>query len=498
MKAIINGKIILKNEIVENKILLFDKKIKGILDEIPDECKEDIYIIDAEGKYVSPGLIDIHIHGNIGYDFMYADMWNISDMNESISATGVTGYLATTMTMEKDLIYTALDNLKVHIKRDPICGAKMLGVHLEGPFLNERYAGAQDPNFILKPSSDFIKEYEDIIKIITYAPEQDEGFEFTKYIKENTDIVLSMGHTNATYEEACEAIKYGAQNATHLFNAMTGFNHRDPGVVGASIFNNVKCELIADNIHVNKDIYQFLLKNKQMEDIILVTDAMEATGLTDGVYSIGGHSVNVKDGCARLVSNGALAGSTSKLNQSVKNFYDNTSLELHEAIQLASLNPAISLGMDNRKGSLEVGKDSDIAIFDEDLSCFMTIVEGIVVYEKILTIAEIKEKLKELPNKKVRSMNGSSIGINFGSYRGNYEDMYIEIASNNEETITRDELIEVLDKALCQGSMHGYKGGDFSIEDETKVALAEYGLSTGFYIQDIIDNGDYIIIKHMR
>lgn len=403
MKAIINGKIILPNEIIENKILMFNEKIVGIFDKIPEDLKDNIEIIDVKNKYVSPGLIDLHIHGNAGHDFMNSDVFEIGDIEDSIITNGVTGYLATTMTMSKDEIYKALNILKRYIKNDSFYKVRMLGIHLEGPFLNQRYKGAQDAKYIIPPSYEFIKDYEDVIKIITYAPEKDENLEFTKYISQNTDIVLSMGHTNATYDEACSAVENGAKHVTHLFNAMTGLNHRDPGVVGASVLNGVKCELIADNIHVHKDLYELLVKTKNLEDILLITDAMEATNMPNGMYSIGGQPVKVENNCARLVSNDALAGSTLNLNKAVKNFYDNTSLKLEEVIQLASLNPAKALKIDKTKGSLEIGKDSDIAIFDENMECFMTIVEGKIKYEKGL----VKMNKSELLEILTKSMNCS-------------------------------------------------------------------------------------------
>lgn len=496
-KAIINGKIILPNEIVENKILLFDSKIIGIFDELPQNDGKDIQVINAKGKYVSPGLIDIHIHGNIGYDFMDVDLFEIEEIEKSIASKGVTGYLATTMTMNKEKIYNALDKIKKNMKLNIHRGAKPLGVHLEGPFLNEKYKGAQDSKFIIPSSYDFIKEYEDIIKVITYAPENDKDLEFTKYISQNTNIILSMGHTNATYLEALEAINNGVKHATHLFNAMTGLNHRDPGVVGASLLSdNVKCELIADNIHVNKDLYELLVKSKGIENIILVTDSMEASNMCDGVYSIGGHPVKVENGSARLVSNGVLAGSVLNLNTAIKNFYDNTSLKLNEVIRLSSLNPAKSLHIDDIKGSLEIGKDADIAIFDENMECFMTIVEGEIKYEKLFNILDIKNKLSSLPNKIVKTMNGRTLSNEYGSYRGNYSNLYIEINSNDKPSVTSYELIELLNKSLKCGVMHGYKGGEFDIKEDTLVVLATYGESTGYYIKDIYIDGDYIIIEH--
>lgn len=498
MKAIINGKIILPDEIVENKILLFSKKIIGFYENIPKEYK-DVEIIDAKGKYVSPGLIDIHIHGNVGYDFMNTSLFENSNIEKSIASNGVTGYLMTTMTMSQEKIHSALKSARVNIKNKnkEIIGAKPLGVHLEGPFLNEVYKGAQDSNFIISPSCDFIEDYKDIIKVITYAPEKDVNLEFAKYISNNTDIVLSMGHTNATYDEALNAFNAGVKHATHLFNAMTGLNHRDPGVVGACLLNDgFKCELIADTIHIHKDLFNLIVKSKKLEDIILVTDAMEAANMSDGLYSIGGHPVAVENNSARLVSNGALAGSVLSLNNAIRNFYENTSLDLNEVIKLASLNPAKSLNIDNIKGSLEIGKDADIVIFDKNIECYKTFVEGKLVYEKSLRIKDIKEKLLSLPDMIVKTSGNQTLCNEYGSYRGRYSDLYVGLNLENESPITSHELVNLLDKAISSKVMYGYRGGESSITENTVVAISNYGEAKGFYIKDIYQKGECIIIEH--
>ncbi|MGL5757024.1 MAG: N-acetylglucosamine-6-phosphate deacetylase [Paraclostridium sp.] len=375
MKAIINGKILLRNEILENKVLVFDKKIIDITDQAPKDCE----IIDASGKLVSPGLIDIHIHGNMGKDTMEGSDEAIDIISKSISRHGVTSYLPTTMTMDELSIEEALNSIKRGMSRE-IDGAKVLGAHLEGPFINKIYKGAQNGNYIVNPSYEFVKKYEDVIKVITYAPEEDIDFKFTKDIKENTNIVLSIGHSAATFIQARDAIRLGASNITHTFNGMTGLNHRDPGVVGVALTTDAYCEFICDTIHITKDLFQFILDSKGKEKIILITDSMEAGGLENGTYSLGGQAVIVKDGAARLES-GSLAGSVSSLNSMVKNFYENTNLNINEAVHLASLNPAKSLGIDNKKGSLDIGKDADIAIFDNDLNCTMSISNGEIIFK---------------------------------------------------------------------------------------------------------------------
>lgn len=375
MKAIINGKIILRNEVLENKVIVFDEKIIDITDEVPKNCE----VIDVNGKLVAPGLIDIHIHGNMGKDTMEGSDEAIDTISKSIARHGVTSYLPTTMTMDESSIEKALNSVKKGMNRK-IDGAKVLGAHLEGPFINKIYKGAQNGNYIVNPSYEFVKKYEDVIKVITYAPEEDIDFKFTKDIKENTNIVLSIGHSAATFIQARDAIRLGTSNITHTFNGMTGLNHRDPGVVGAALTTDVYCEFICDTIHITKDLFQFILDSKGKDKVVLITDSMEAGGLENGTYSLGGQAVIVKDGAARLES-GSLAGSVSSLNSMVKNFYENTNLKINEAIHLASLNPAKSLGIDNKKGSLDIGKDADIAIFDNDLNCNMTISNGEIIFK---------------------------------------------------------------------------------------------------------------------
>lgn len=375
MKAIINGKILLRNEILEGKNIIFDDKIINITDEIPKDCE----IIDANNNFVSPGLIDIHIHGNMGKDTMEGTDEAIDTISKSIARHGVTSYLPTTMTMDEESIIKALESIKRGMNRN-IKGAKVIGAHLEGPFINKIYKGAQNGSYIVNPSYELVKKYEDVIKVITYAPEEDKNLEFTKDIKRNTNIVLSIGHSAATFIEARDAIRLGASNITHTFNGMTGLNHRDPGVVGAALTTDTYCEFICDTIHITKDLFQFILDSKTKDKVVLITDSMEAGGLEDGTYSLGGQAVIVKDGAARLES-GSLAGSVSSLNSMVRNFYKNTNLKLNEAVHLASLNPARSIGIDEYKGSLDIGKDADIAIFDENLNCKMTISNGEIIFK---------------------------------------------------------------------------------------------------------------------
>ena len=377
MKAIVNGKILTKDEVIENKILLFDEKIIGFVDEV----NEDMEIIDGKNLYISPGLIDLHIHGSANYDTMDNINTAVEIIGKSIIKNGVTSFLPTTMTMSQKDIYNALDNIKQYINKK-YSGAEVLGAHLEGPFINNNYKGAQSNKYIQEPSFCFIKDYIDIIKIISYSPETDKNLSFTKEIKEKTNIVLSIAHSNATYDECKLAIDNGVSNITHLFNAMTPLNHREMGVVGAALTTDVYCEIICDNIHINPSLYQFVLNNKGKDKVILITDSMRAGCMPDGKYDLGGQEVFVKDNVARLAS-GNLAGSVLTLNKAVYNFLKNTNLSINEAINLASLNPAKSINMDSTKGSLEVGKDADIALFDDEMNCYMSISHGEIVFDNL-------------------------------------------------------------------------------------------------------------------
>lgn len=376
MKAIVNGKIIMKDEIITNKSLLFDKKIINICKEVPKECE----IIDAKGKFISPGLIDIHVHGSCNADTMDKSVEAIDTISKGICRNGVTSFLPTTMTMSKDDIYEALKIIRKCMNKKN-AGAKVIGAHMEGPFINVIYKGAQNDKYILKPNFEMLKDYTDVIKIISYSPELDKEYKFTKEVKKRTDITLSICHSNASYEEAQAAINLGASNITHLFNAMTPLNHREPGIVGAALMSDTYCEIIADKIHVNKKLFQFALNNKGKEKIVLITDSMRAGCMKDGKYDLGGQDVYVKDGAARLIS-GNLAGSVLTLNKAVYNFFENTNLTLDEAIHMASLNPAKSIGIDDKKGSLDIGKDADISIFDEEMNCYLTISEGTCIFDK--------------------------------------------------------------------------------------------------------------------
>ena len=377
------GKIILENEVLENKVIIFNDKIVDILDEENFQkkslAKEMNKIIDAHGKYVSPGFIDVHIHGSGGKDTMDGEFTGLKIISETICKSGVTGFLPTTMTMEKEKIYKALDIVSLAMGEN-INGAKILGAHMEGPFISPKYKGAQKEDYMLKPDFQFIKNYIDIIKIITMAPEEDFEFEFIKSVKNNSNIVLSIGHTDSDYETATEAIRAGLSNASHFLNAMPPFHHRAPGAVGAVLKSNISFELIADTLHIHPAVFQILLNAKGKDKLLLITDSMRAGFMGAGNWELGGQEVVVDNNSARL-TDGTLAGSILTLNKAVFNILTYTDLEIYEAVALASLNPARLINMDKSKGSIKIGKDADLVIFDEELKVDLSISGGKIIYE---------------------------------------------------------------------------------------------------------------------
>lgn len=379
MKAIVNGKIVLKDRIVENGVLLYSDVIEGVVD--AKELPEGAEIIDAKGGYVAPGLIDLHIHGYLGKDVCDGEEESIRVMAKGLIANGVTGFLPTTMTEDLNVIKKALEVLRA-LKDESASweGSEIIGCHAEGPFISESKKGAQDAKYILKPDAEFVKEYSDIIKIITLAPEEDTAdFAEIRKINKETDVVISMGHTSANYETAMASTKNGVKHATHLFNAMTPLAHRAPGVVGAALNSDVSCEVIVDMFHVFDCLYDMLWKLKGRK-LCFITDCLPAGGLPYGEYTLGGQKIIYKDIVCRL-EDGTVAGSVLKLNQGVWNVYTHSQIPLWECVNCASLNPATTLGIQDKKGSLDVGKDADIIICDNEFNVNKTIIKGEIRYE---------------------------------------------------------------------------------------------------------------------
>jgi len=374
IKAIINAKIIVDNSIVEDKVLFFDNKIVKITDNVP---LDNVEIIDAKGNYVSAGFIDMHIHGSGGADVMDATPNALETLSTAVLKTGTTSFLATTMTMSSKEIDKALQNIQNYAK--DVSGAKILGVHLEGPFLNVSKHGAQDKRYIQKPNFELIENYIDEVKMITIAPEVEGAKDFMLLLKNRyPHIILSIGHSNASYEKSMESFSLGVTHATHLFNAMNSYHHREPGIVGAVFDSDVSCDVIADLVHTHASALELCYKMKK-DKLLLITDSMRAGCMKSGSYELGGRSVEVEDGKA-ILEDGTLAGSVLKLNDALKNMTIHTSMSRIEAINAVTKAPAQKLGL--KKGELKVGYDADIVIFDENFSIISTIVCGKIKYKR--------------------------------------------------------------------------------------------------------------------
>ena len=378
MYAIVNGKIVLPDRLEENAVLLYDQKILGLVSEseIPAEAER----IDAQGNYVIPGLLDMHIHGYLGEDASDGSFDGIRTMAEGVAKNGVTSFLPTTMTVSYDELRAAFAQIRRSVEesaKDSWQGAQILGVNAEGPFINPGKKGAQAGENIRPGDAAFLQEYLDIIRVFTIAPEMPGNLDCIREMAGKT--LISMGHTAATYAQAEAAIDAGVGHVTHLFNAQTPLMHRDPGVVGAALTDDrVSAELIADTFHVSAHLYPLVTRMKG-DKLVLITDCTRAGGLADGEYTLGGQPIFVKGIECRL-ADGTIAGSVLKLNNAVRNLMDYTDLPVWEAVNAASLNPARRIGVDDRKGSLETGKDADIAIVNENFDVLRTIVGGRSVY----------------------------------------------------------------------------------------------------------------------
>lgn len=364
MEQLIHGRIVLSDRIIEDGSILFEDKIEAISDS--NEAVDGAKITDLNGATVIPGLIDLHIHGYLGADASDGDVEGLERMAEGIAKNGVTGFLPTTMTLSYDELEKAFDSIRKAKENGTPNGAEILGIHAEGPFINPEKCGAQPKEYAVPPDAEFVEKHADIIKIMTIAPEMDADHAVIRRIKKNTDVVLSIGHTAADYDEAIASFNSGITHTTHLFNAMTTLNHREPGVVGAALTCPcVSCELICDTFHINPALFSMVHKLKGAK-FNLITDCMRAGGLPDGTFELGGQTVHV-NGIRCLLSNGVIAGSVLKLNEAVRNAANN-GLTTCEAVNSASLYPAMAIGLDSERGSLTVGKRADIVVCDGDFN----------------------------------------------------------------------------------------------------------------------------------
>ncbi len=336
--------------------------------------------LDASGCVILPGFIDVHVHGSAGHDTMDAQGEVLSVLARFFAQHGVTAFLPTTMTAPHDATVAAVQAVAQH-PVVPEDGARLLGVHLEGPYISPKYPGAQPATYIRRPNLDEFRELVAAgpIRMITLAPEEPGADALiAEALRHNVKVVL--GHTNATYEEAEAAISAGVSQATHTFNAMSPLHQRRPGTLGAVLSNDaIYAQVIGDNFHVHPAGVKILARCKGVGRTILITDAMRATAQPDGEYDLGGQMVTVKDGQCRL-PDGTLAGSTLTLERGLRNFVAATGLPLAAAWPISSRTPAQALGLDQEFGSIAPGYQGDLVLLDPQLQVVATIVAGRVIY----------------------------------------------------------------------------------------------------------------------
>ena len=384
---IINGTIITPFQLISGKAIIVEKgKIREIVnkEELSTATLKEVEVIEGKDKFVVPGYIDIHVHGGGGSDIMDGDYEAINQVAIAHSHFGTTSFLPTIMTMSKDKIIRSLRSICEAAKKGT-AGAEILGIHMEGPYINPKKKGAQKEEDIKKISLEEFLEFNqasgNLIRLVTIAPEMPGAIGLIKYLYKQ-GIIASVGHSNATYVQTQAGIQAGLSHVTHTFNAMRKLHHREPGVVGAALTSpELTVEVIADGIHIHPIVLKILTKIKEGEKIVLITDAMRAAGLKDGTYDLGGQEVIVAKGQARL-KDGTLAGSVLTMDKAVRNLVTKVEVSLMKAVQMASFNPAKCLGIDDRKGSLEPGKDADIVILNKNLETELTMVAGKVVYRR--------------------------------------------------------------------------------------------------------------------
>ncbi len=345
-----------------------DGKITALAARGTLEARDSEEVLDLSGKILTPGMIDIHIHGAVGKDTMDGTEESLEAISRHLAQHGVTSFLPTTMTMGVE------DIQKVFELEPELSGASMLGFHMEGPFINFNRKGAQNGEYVRLPTAAEMAEYADTsrVKIITLAPEAEGAIEFIREFSKKH--VISLGHSDATYEQAIAAIEAGATSITHCFNAMPQLVSRNPGIIGAGVHSGIYGEFICDGLHLHPATVFCGYRMFGPDRMVLVSDSLRAAGLGDGEYQFGGQKVIVKDDVARVES-GSIAGSISNVWNNVRNCV-NFGVPLADALRMGSLTPATLIGEDEHKGSLAEGKDADFIVTNDNLEILDVYIEG--------------------------------------------------------------------------------------------------------------------------
>jgi N-acetylglucosamine-6-phosphate deacetylase len=378
-KTVIKGDVILPDGLLPSGVVeITGDRITDIYAQSDRTWDGQTYFIDYGDHYISPGFIDLHIHGALGRDVMDADMESFNIIGGHLARSGVSGYLATTLSSPFPSILNVIES----VRRSPIYPlvSKPLGIHIEGPFLNINQCGAQNADFIKEVTEEdvqlLIEATQGIKTLLTLAPEVNDNMRFIHKLKEN-GILVAIGHSEATYEQTLEGIRAGITHATHFFNGMPDFHHRNPGVVGAVLESeDITIELICDGIHVHPASVRLILELKKPENICLITDSILAAGLGDGDYILGDLEITSKGYETHLKDSDVLAGSVLTMDLALKNIVEWTDLPLNQVVNMASLNPARVIGIDEELGSITKGKCANVTVFDNDFQVKQTYVLG--------------------------------------------------------------------------------------------------------------------------
>ncbi|HCD07538.1 N-acetylglucosamine-6-phosphate deacetylase [Companilactobacillus crustorum] len=349
-----------------------------------DDEKPEGKIVDYSDKFIAPGLVDTHIHGLVGHDVMDDDFDKLNEMSEGLLKAGVTSWLPTTLTASHDQLKHICQTIGDNYKK--ATGAKIQGIHFEGPFYTEKHKGAQNPKYFRDPDAEEFEDWQDaahgMIKKISIAPERKGAPEFVKAVASD-DVAVYLGHSDATFEQAKACVEAGATGFTHTYNGMSGLNHRLPGMVGAALsMHLVDDELICDGHHVNPFAARIVIEKKGAEHVALITDCMRAGLMPDGDYVLGELPVVVADGTARLKDETHnLAGSILMLNEAIKNVVDWNIATDEEAVEMASYTAAKSSKVLDKCGIIADGRDADFIVLDDDMTLSETYLDGVSRYQ---------------------------------------------------------------------------------------------------------------------
>ena len=389
---ITNGKIVFPDVVIEDSVLVCENgQIKEIKKTSEINIKDSDEVIDANQNYVSAGFVDIHTHGGGGHDFMDGTVEAYLGAAETHAKFGTTSILPTTLTSTTEEL---LETFKIYKQahKENTKGAQFIGLHLEGPYFSYNQRGAQDPKYLRDPKPEeynMILDASDDITRWSLAPELDGALAFGEVLREK-NILASIAHTDAIYEEVVEAFEAGFSHMTHLYSGMSSITRRNAfryaGVVEAAyLIDDMTVEIIADGVHLPKSLLQFVYKFKGSDKIALCTDSMRGAGMPDGESILGsldkGQKVIIEDGVAKLLDRTAFAGSVATTDRLVRTMMNLAGVSLVESVKMMTLTPARIMNIDDKKGSIEVGKDADIVIFDDDINIAYTIIDGKVIYK---------------------------------------------------------------------------------------------------------------------